>query len=197
MRVQRMMLILTFVGLVNTPFRLFAAPPSPETAESQQLILDEAPQAQVKPVAFEEPSRVLAGTIQAAAGLVGGLATGYLGAVIGGGMCSDQEWGCLLEGAVVGYGVGSTFIVWAVGEWMDWDGSLLATIGGAAAVAIVTGIAVQYVPVTIDGQFALAGMALMPVAAAAGYQLSANWPTNTGVLAMPKVTSVPIVKFDF
>lgn len=199
MSVQRILVMFMFVGLFSAPLRLFAAPPSPgaEKGESQELILDEAPQAQVKPVEFEEPSRVLAGTIQSVAGLAGGLATGFMGAFVGARMCSDKEWGCFLEGAYIGYGLGSTIVVWAVGEWLGWDGSLLATMGGAAVVAVVAGLAGHYAPNSVDDGIIFAGVALVPVAAAAGYQLSADWQTNTGVLAVPKVTSVPIVKFDF
>jgi hypothetical protein len=140
--------------------------------------------------ATEPPSRIATGLAQSGAGLMAGLGLGLVGYALGGGGGGVQGFdigGMFL--AFVGYGVGSSVSVWAVGESMGWDGSLFATFGGFLA-------SLMLAPLILVGP-------------TIGYQLSADWPTRQGVsavpgslalpaaVAMPDVTSISIVSFDF
>ena len=202
------------LGMILTSFSSFAAPPSapvsqekPEAPVTQPLMdedlrgpvkLEPDPEPQV--VDSEPANRVLSGLAQTGGAMVGGLVTGFLGFRIGCGGPRDSGdlITCNYPVLAISYGLGTVISAWAVGEWIGWDGSLLATIGGAAIAAILTAVVVENVPNSIDGESGLVGVLfVIPASAALGYQLSANWPTATGVAAMPRVTSFPIVSFDF
>jgi hypothetical protein len=208
------------VGLLSVPIQLFAAPPPPppppplavekidkveqpgasELAESEDELWDsgEAPQTSYT----EQPSRFVTGLAQTGAGLLGGIGFAFLGGFAGAALCQGGSGfdvlGCVIGLAALGYGLGTPISVWAVGEWMGWDGSLLATFAGFALGVIVLSVVLQGAS-TNNGQDAVLWTSLigLPAGAAIGYQLSADWPKSAGVTAVPKVTSIPIVYFEF
>jgi len=168
---------------------------SPELERREESSVSrETPQSET-----EAPSRIPAALSQTGVGLVGGLGSALAGLLLGSIVCGKgsnpagipSPSGCGVVAALAGYLVGTSVSVWRFGEVMGWDGSLLATFAGLA-VGVVASIG-----------FPPLALAFMPAGATFGYHLSADWPTSSGMTAMPgavgmpKVTSIPIVSFEF
>lgn len=201
------------VGLLSVPMQLFAAappPPLPPPVAVEKVEKVEQPEASELAQSedefwdsdTEQPSRFVTGLVQTGAGVLGGIGFAFLGGFAGAALCQGgsgfDDLGCVIGLAGLGYGLGTPISVWVVGEWMGWDGSLLATFAGFALGVIVMSVALQGASTSND-QDALLWTSLigMPAGAAIGYQLSADWPKSEGVTAAPKVTSIPIVYFEF
>jgi hypothetical protein len=213
---RKIIVALFMVGLLSVPVQLLAAPPSspaPMAAEEVEKV-DQAGSLKLAPrdefwdsadtrqsSETEAPGRFLTGLAQTGAGLVGGIGFAVVGALLGsgGGVQGFQLGGAF--GALLGYGLGTPISVWAVGEWMGWDGSFLSTFGGFAVSLIVAPLVLSPVLAKAGGNgAAVVGTAMVigiPAGAAFGYHLSADWPTSSGVTAVPDVTSISIVSFDF
>jgi len=208
------------VGLMSVPIQLFGAPPPPppppplavekiekteqpgaqKLAQSEDDLWDsgEAPQTSYS----EQPSRFVAGLAQTGGGILGGIGFGFLGGFAGAAICQEgsnlDDLACVLGLAALGYGLGTPISVWAIGEWMGWDGSLLATFAGFAISVVVLSVALQGAS-TSNGENGVLWTSLLgiPAGSAIGYQLSADWPKNSRVTVVPSVRSIPIVYFEF
>jgi hypothetical protein len=88
-----------------------------------------------------------------------------------------------------------------VGEWIGWDGSLLATIGGVVLGALVFGALASALDTLAGANTQDVGTLLfvlgMPTAGAAGYQLFADWPTGSNARLAPKATMFRVIHFEF
>lgn len=110
-------------------------------------------------------------------GVVGAAAVGfgYYYAVERG----THEWaglGAIVLGALVGYPAGAAAGVYLISSREEQTGSLLATLGGAAAGAVVGGV-------LAGPTQGLSYLALVPIGATAGFNLTRRWrdppPTAT------------------
>jgi len=198
------MMSFVLLGLLFIPCRIFAVPPSSAVASDHVESLEPAPieVTSETPAAYgsEEPSRVYAGAMQAAAGLVGGAVLSPVGMVIGAASCPGSFWtemGCGYVGGGIAAALGFTVATWAMGEWLGWDGSLLATVAGLVVTSVVLSYAFDAGGSGASEALTPMAYVLVPAGAVVGYQLSAEWSKNPGVAAMPRVTSVPIVAIEF
>ncbi len=213
--VQKFMMSFFLLGLFVVPVQLFADPPPPgaERVESQNVAPseqddlwgpNEAPHSTPRVIDVEPPSRVWSTLGQTGAGILGIVVFGFVGALVGAGSCvssgEEAEWdalGCGYVGALAGAAIGTPISVWAVGEWIGWDGSLLATVAGVAIGAVAVSLAGRVYGSDATSVLLPAALIVVPAGGAVGYQLSADWSKNTGAEAMAKMTSIPIVHFEF
>lgn len=204
------------VGLLSVPVQLFAAPPSAppamevenvekldkfeksekvEPAKSRELEPSdsgEMPQSLVN----EKPSRLVTGLAQTTIGMLGGFLFAFAGGLLGLAVCQSDR--CALGSLALGYGVGMPITVWAYGESKGWDGSLLATFAGfAVSVAVLSAVLEGVSNGDAQEAILLASLLGMPAGSAIAYHVSAEWPKSSGAVAVPNVTSIPIMYFEF
>jgi len=89
--------------------------------------------------------------------------------------------------------------VWAVGEWIGWDGSLLATMAGTlggACISALVGAGLMAASQSIIPAVVVIGLGV-PTSAAFVYHGSAAWPTGSNALLAPTATTFNRIDLKF